>query len=180
MKTDRFDIHQHITDKIVSAIERGAGDFRLPWHRSTGNVMRPVNVASKKAYRGINVVALWAYAEEFGYSSGVWGTYKQWTEAGAQVRQGEKAAFVVFYKELAFAADPEIDDAGTATHLFARATPVFAAEQVDGYQAPVIPAPPIMVTPPIEQAEAFVAATCASIHHGDGLAYYRLSTDSIH
>jgi hypothetical protein len=47
------------------------GDFRLPWHRSAGNILRPVNVASKKAYRGINVVALWAYAEEFGYSSGV-------------------------------------------------------------------------------------------------------------
>jgi len=25
--------------------ERGAGDFRLPWHRSTGNIMRPVNIA---------------------------------------------------------------------------------------------------------------------------------------
>ena len=38
MKTGRFDIHQHITDKIVSAIERGAGDFRLPWHRSAGSI----------------------------------------------------------------------------------------------------------------------------------------------
>ena len=27
MTKERFDIHQHITDKIVSAIERGAGDF---------------------------------------------------------------------------------------------------------------------------------------------------------
>ena len=106
MTKERFDIHQHITDKIVSAIERGAGDFRLPWHRSAGNIMRPVNIASKKAYRGVNVVALWAYAEEFGYSSGTWGTYKQWAEAGAQVRKGEKAAYVVFYKELEFAADP--------------------------------------------------------------------------
>ncbi len=61
MTNQRFDIHQHITDKIVSAIERGAGDFRLPWHRSAGSIMRPTNVASKKAYRGINVVALWAY-----------------------------------------------------------------------------------------------------------------------
>jgi N-terminal domain of anti-restriction factor ArdC len=105
MTKERFDIHKHITDKIVSAIERGAGDFRLPWHRTKGNIMRPVNIASKKAYRGVNVVALWAYAEEFGYSSGTWGTYKQWSEAGAQVRKGEKAAFVVFYKELEFAAD---------------------------------------------------------------------------
>ena len=82
MKTDRFDVYQHITDKIVNAIERGAGDFRLPWHRPAGSILRPVNVASKKAYRGVNVVALWAYAEEFGYSSGTWGSYKQWSAAG--------------------------------------------------------------------------------------------------
>jgi N-terminal domain of anti-restriction factor ArdC len=94
-------------------------------------------------------------AEEFGYSSGIWGSYRQWTGAGAQVRQGEKAAFVVFYKELAFAADPETGDAKTATRLFARATPVFAAEQVDGYQAPELP---ITVTTPIEQAEVQIFA----------------------
>ncbi len=55
MANERFDTHQHITAKIVSAIERGAGDFRLPWHRSKGSSMRPVNIASKKAYRGVNV-----------------------------------------------------------------------------------------------------------------------------
>jgi len=107
MSRERFDINQHITHKIVSAIERGAGDFRLPWHRSAGSIMRPVNVASRKAYRGVNVVALWAYADESGYSSGVWGTYRQWAEIGAQVRKGEKAAFVVFYKEPEFAAETE-------------------------------------------------------------------------
>ena len=105
MTKERFDIHQHITDKIVSAIERGAGEFRLPWHRGSGNIMRPLNIASKKAYRGVNVVALWAYAETSGYSSGTWGTYRQWAETGAQVRKGEKAAYVVFYKELEIAAE---------------------------------------------------------------------------
>jgi antirestriction protein ArdC len=179
MSKERFDIHQHITDKIVSAIERGAGDFLLPWHRAAGGIMRPVNVASKKPYRGINVVALWSYAEESGYSSGVWGTYRQWSEAGAQVRKGEKAAFVVFYKELEFAAASETSDAETITRLFARGTPVFAAEQVDGYQAPVIDAPPATIITPIEQAEAFVRATGASVSHGGGRAFYRPSTDSI-
>src|SRR5271170_209039 len=66
-KEQRFDIHQHITNQIVTAIERGAGEFRLPWHRSAGNIMRPVNIASKKAYRGVNVLALWATAEEKGF-----------------------------------------------------------------------------------------------------------------
>jgi antirestriction protein ArdC len=179
MSKERFDIHQHITDKIVSAIERGAGDFRLPWHRSAGGIMRPVNVASKKPYRGINVVALWAYAEESGLQLGVWGTYRQWSEAGARVRKGEKAAFVVFYKELEFAGETETSDAETITRLFARATPVFAAEQVDGYQPPVIDGPPATVITPIERAEAFVAATGASISHGGGRAFYRPATHSI-
>src|SRR4051812_776979 len=106
-KDQRFDIHQHITDQIVAAIERGAGEFRLPWHRAGGNIMRPVNVASKKAYRGVNVLALWATAEEKGYASGTWGTYRQWAEIGAQVRKGEKTAFIVFYKELEFASEAE-------------------------------------------------------------------------
>src|ERR1700678_549968 len=178
-KEQRFDIHQHITDQIVAAIERGAGDFRLPWHRAAGNIMRPVNVASKKAYRGVNVLALWATAEDKGYTSGTWGTYRQWAEIGAQVKKGEKAAFIVFYKELEYAADSEAGDTETTTRLFARATPVFAAEQVDGYQPPAIDAPPATMTPPIEKAESFVAATGAAISHGGSRAFYRPSTDSI-
>jgi hypothetical protein len=46
-------------------------------------------------------------------------------------RGGRRKLGLVFYKELAFAADPETGDAEPATRLFARATPVFAAEQVD-------------------------------------------------
>jgi hypothetical protein len=121
MKTDRFDIHQHVTDKIVTAIERGTGEFRLPWHRSAGNILRPANVASKKTYRGVNILALWVTGDEKGFCSGVWGTYRQWAEIGAQVRKGEKAAYIVFYKEITIVGDAgesnEID-----TRLFARAT----------------------------------------------------------
>jgi antirestriction protein ArdC len=177
MKTERFDIHQHITDRIIAAIERGAGEFRLPWHRSAGNIMRPVNIASKKSYRGVNVLALWAAAEEKAYTSGVWGTYRQWSEAGAQIRKGEKSAYIVFYKEITVAGE-DGDSEGVDTRLFARATPVFAAEQVDGWTPPTIDAPETVITP-IEQAEAFVTATGAAITHGGSRAFYRPSTDSI-
>lgn len=177
MKTERFDIHQHITDQIVAAIEKGAGEFRLPWHRADGSIMRPVNVASKNAYRGVNVIALWATAEERSYTTGLWGTYRQWAEAGAQVRKGEKAAHVVFYKEFTVAADDATSD-DTETRLFARATPVFAAEQVDGYALPV-PEAPTTIIEPIDAAEAFVSRTGASIAHGGSRAFYRPSTDSI-
>lgn len=171
---ERFDIHQHITDQIVATIEKGAGKFSLPWH-SGGNITCPTNIASKKTYRGVNIIALWAASEHRGFSSGVWGTYRQWAEAGAQVRKGEKSSYVVFYKEIDIAA--EEGNVETETRMFARATPVFAAEQVDGYTLPV----PVVTDPmePIEAADAFVTATGASIEHGGTRAYYRPSTDSI-
>ena len=177
MTKERFDIHQHITDQIITAIAHGAGEFRLPWHRTKGSIMRPVNIASKKPYRGVNILTLWATADENGYTSGMFGTYKQWAEAGAQVRKGEKAAYIVFYKEITVASD-DADSDEAETRLFARATPVFAAEQVDGYAAPVIETPTTIITP-IEQAESFVARTGATIHHGGTRAFYRPSTDSI-
>jgi hypothetical protein len=33
------------------------------------------------------------------------GTYRQWSEAGAQIRRAEKSAYVVFYKKIPVAAD---------------------------------------------------------------------------
>jgi antirestriction protein ArdC len=176
---DHFDIHQHITNQIITAIEAGAGEFRLPWHRTAGSIMRPVNVASKKPYQGVNIPTLWAASDAAGYEAGTWGTYKQWTEAGAQVKNGEKASYIVFYKEISVAADEGSDD-DNGTRLFARATPVFAAEQVEGYAAPALPETPAAIVEPIEAAEAFVAATGAVIHHGGNRAFYRRTTDDIH
>src|SRR6185312_15970638 len=42
-----------------------------------------------KPYRGVNVLMLWATAQKRAYTSNEWATYRQWQEAGAQVRKGE-------------------------------------------------------------------------------------------
>lgn len=180
MKEQGFDIHQHITNQIVAAIEAGAGEFRLPWHRSAGSIMRPTNIASKKAYQGVNILTLWAAGDAAGYTSGTWGTYKQWTETGAQVRKGEKSSYIVFYKEITVPAE-EGADSEDGKRLLARATPVFAAEQVDGYAIPALePKTAIEAVDDIIDAERFIAAAGALILHGGDRAFYRPSTDSIH
>ncbi|GLI94664.1 ArdC family protein [Methylocystis echinoides] len=179
MQAAHSDIHQSITDTIVAAIERGVDEFHLPWHRSARNILRPINVASQKPYRGVNIVSLWATADAKGYSSGIWGTFRQWRQIGAQVRKGEKAAFVVFYKELQYTTEADDGTAETEPRLCARATPVFTAEQVDGY-SPLEIEEPRTPFESIQEAEAFVAATCATIVHGGDRAFYRPSTDSIH
>jgi antirestriction protein ArdC len=68
MTEERSDIYQRITDRIIEAIEAGAGDWRMPWHTQEGDASAlPVNAVSRKPYRGVNVVALWVAAQAAGY-----------------------------------------------------------------------------------------------------------------
>ena len=46
----------------------------MPWHKLATS-FTPVNAVSRKPYRGVNVLTLWATAAEHGYSSGIWATY---------------------------------------------------------------------------------------------------------
>lgn len=176
----RKDVHQQVTDSIISAIEAGAGTWQMPWHRSGEGLNRPLNIDTHNRYRGINVLNLWVAGESRGYSSGLWGTYRQWQNRGCQVRKGEKGATVVFYKELEFdGQNPETGDTETEKRLMARASTVFNAQQVDGYEPEAVE--PVSENPvaPIQQAEAFVAATAAQIRHGGTRAYYSRATDHI-
>jgi antirestriction protein ArdC len=167
-------VYDQITSQIVSAIERGAGEFKLPWHRSGLQNFRPTNAATHNAYRGVNVVGLWAAAQLRGYDSATWATYRQWASLGAQVRKGERASTVVFYRELDAADDS--DDADK--HFVARASHVFNADQVDGFTVEASP----VVTGGIDRdtrADAFITATGATIAHGGTRAFYRPATDKI-
>jgi len=176
----RIDVHQHITDQIITAIEAGVAEFKLPWNRPAGSITRPKNIASGQLYRGINVVTLWVEAQIHGYSVPVFGTYKQWQEAGCQVRRGEKASLVVFYKEYEVDAEPEKDGGDgkdTGVRWVAKGYWVFNAEQVDGYEMPDVPE-----FSPIERnarVDAFIAATGAHIRHGGQSAHYDVKADHI-
>jgi antirestriction protein ArdC len=132
-------VYEAVTSQIVNAIEQGVGSWRMPWHTSGRYSFSPINVISRKAYRGINTVCLWAAADAKGYESGEWGTYKQWQERSAQVRKGEKSTTVVFWKFAGDAQQTQEDGDEHSTSgshlLFVRAYSVFNAQQVDGYSA---------------------------------------------
>lgn len=178
MNASRFDVHQHITNQIISAMEAGAGEFKLPWHRSGADLVFPKNIASKASYRGVNILSLWLAAETKGFTSGIWGSFNQWASLGATVRKGEKATYVVFYKEISASAADENDE--RETRLIARATPVFAAEQVDGYELDRALPKTATEFKGSKIIDAFVGGTRAMIFYGGNHAYYQPSTDSIH
>lgn len=56
--TTQHNVYQAVTDRIIEAIEAGAGEFVMPWHQVSAGIGRPTNAATGKRYQGTNVVAL--------------------------------------------------------------------------------------------------------------------------
>jgi len=179
--TNPRDVYRKVTDAIINSIEQGVGNWRMPWHTSGRFAFSPINATSKKPYRGINTVCLWAAAQAKGYDRGEWATYQQWQEKGGQVRKGEKATTVVFWKFAHESAESQDDGAetiaGRSRLLFTRGYSVFNAAQVDGYT----PEADTDTTTPerIVHAEAFFQAIRADVQHGGNRAYYAPDSDHI-
>lgn len=176
----RLDVHQAITDRIVQSIEEGsAGTFRMPWNQAGASGL-PTNIASGKHYNGINILALWVASLSLGYTRPIWGTYRQWQDKGAQVRKGEKASLVVFYKTFSVETEGEQgkEEQGTAERMFARASYVFNADQVEGYE-PIDPLPASPKFEPMDSAERFARNVGAVIQEGGSMACYSPAQDII-
>lgn len=180
----RLDVHQAITDKIVAAIEAGAGEFQMPWHRPGVAFTLPKNARTENAYRGSNILALWIDADEKKFERQIWATYKQWEELGAQVRKGEKGSLIVKYGEWvpkAPADEPKSDAASDddgGKRLFAKPAYVFNIDQVDAppeLRAKLLPKAKLRpdLTERLAHVDAFIAATCAEFHVGGQRAFYR-------
>ena len=181
MHSEYQDDYQRVTNQIIEAMEKGAGDWKMPWHQTAGETFVPINAQSKKPYRGINILSLWAAAEECGNNTNLWATYKQWQELGANVRKAEKATLVVFWKfsDLGIneGSKKEEREEESRRSVLARGYSIFNADQVDGFTPPEVPAIPEVER--VQTAENFFSALGADIHHGGNRACYSPGTDHI-
>ena len=165
-----MDIYQDVTNRIIASIEAGAGKFQLPWHRGRGFGF-PTNAHTKQSYQGVNVITLWCLGQP--YSTQTWATYRQWAEMGCQVRKGEKGAHIIYYSTF----QREQDDGTEKAVPFIKQSAVFNADQVDGYEAPVV-----VKLPPLERlqaVDAFVHGTGAKVVERGDRAFYWAATDII-
>lgn len=177
--SSRIDIHDAITGKIIAAIEAGAGDFQMPWHRPGVSFTIPKNALTAQPYRGTNILSLWIDADEKKFEHQVWATYRQWNELGAQVRKGERGSLIVKYGEWIpknareeVTGKPDADDADSAKRLFAKAAHVFNVAQVDGFD--ISPKEPRAdLTERLAHVDAFITATGAEFREGGQRAFYR-------
>ncbi len=143
--SERCDVYQIVTDRIIELLESGVVPWHKPWAAGSDE---PINLVSKKPYRGVNIWLL----SSVGYSAPYWVSYKQAEALGGQVRKGEKSSIVVFWKRLV-AQDKTTGEKKVIPLL--RYYRVFNVEQCDGLEYPK----PATVTPefrPIEAAEGIV------------------------
>src|SRR5712692_8938736 len=136
-------VYEIVTAQVIRQLESGVAPWRKPWR-----TLPPVNLISKKVYRGINVFLL-AFA---GYGSQYWRTFNQAKQLGGNVRRGEHGTKIVFWKcntRETESADGEIEEHKSA---FLRYYTVFNLEQTEGLKA-LLRLPPAF---PIESAEAIV------------------------
>ncbi len=90
------DYHTAFAGKLKEQIAQGVAPWQKPW--TPGECRLPENIQTKKPYRGGNSVYLSVTQTAKGYSDHRWATYKQIKEMGGQVRKGEKATQLLFYK----------------------------------------------------------------------------------
>jgi antirestriction protein ArdC len=176
----KLSIYERITNQIAEAIENGAPDYVMPWHRNGKALDCPRNAVSGRNYRGLNILTLWIGAEAHGFSSGQWATYQQWASIGAQVRKGERGTGIFFWQSR------QTDDAKESGEhserrrpgFIAKAFNVFNADQVSGYNPEVQPV--LSETERNAHAEVFLKATGAEIRQGGDRAYFSTGFDRIH
>ena len=181
MKTERKDVYSRITSQIVASLEQGVRPWIRPWNaeHAAGRITRPLR-HNGQPYSGINILALWASAMAQNFASPIWVTYRQATELGAQVRKGEKGSLVVYANSITRTEQDDATGEDTEREIpYMKGYTVFNVEQIDGlpenyYAKAGAEARPCQR---IEHAEAFVAATRATVKHGGNRAYYAQELD---
>ncbi|MEA1909711.1 MAG: zincin-like metallopeptidase domain-containing protein [Patescibacteria group bacterium] len=175
-----MDTYQVITDRIVGMLEHGTVPWRKPWRLSSIDGA-PVNLVSRKAYRGINVFLLACS----GYDNPYWLSFNQAKSLGGHVNKGERSTMVVYWNWI----DKETGD--TDSHgqpvvdriPFLRYYNVFNAQQCELPDGIVPSLPDRPAVEPIAACESIVQAMpnrpVIASNGGNG-AYYRQSTDSVH
>jgi len=181
--SDRTNLYQEITDKIVAELEQGRVPWVQPWAGVSAPLGLPRNAATGRAYSGINILILWIACAERGFTGQTWLTFRQALKIGAHVRKGEKGTTIVYadrfvpYRERTRAA--EAGDEPEAIPFLKRFT-VLNADQCEGLPADIAPPPaPIAENLILPQAEALIRATGADLRIGGNRAFYVPSADFI-
>ena len=180
--TARVDVYTRVTNRIVDALERGVRPWFQPWNaeNAAGRITRPLR-HNGQPFRGINVLMLWAAAEDHGFSCPYWLTFQQVKELGGHVRKGEHGSPVVYANTFTKTGTNDAGEEVEQEIPFLRQYVSFNAEQCDGLPKHfyALAEPPKEKVERIAHADAFFAHPKAEIQTGGNRAYYAIEGDYV-
>ncbi|MCB9924311.1 MAG: DUF1738 domain-containing protein [Planctomycetaceae bacterium] len=181
-KANREDIYTRVTDAIIRQLEEGVRPWLKPWNaeHAAGRITRPLR-HNEEPYHGINILMLWASAEDAGFACPIWLTFQQAKQLGGHVRKGEQGAPVVYASSFTKTEEDESGEDVKREIPFLKQYTVFNAEQCEGlpehfYRLKESPNNDIEA---IEAADNFVKRTQAEVRIGGNQACYVSSGDYI-
>jgi antirestriction protein ArdC len=171
-----LDIYQLVTDLIIVLLSKGIVPWRKPW-KDAGI---PMNLQSKRPYKGINLWLLNA----LGYEKNYFLTFDQVKNLGGSVNKDEKGHMVVFWKHVE-KKPQELDSNGKpVTTPMLRYYKVFNISQCRDIPTSLIPVVDDSVEEldPVHECEA-ILNTMSDIPQisfkGKAAAYYNVELDEI-
>jgi len=183
--TDRANLYDEITGKIIAELEAGRLPWVQPWGKSTAMAPLglPKNASTGRSYSGINILILWGAVVQHGFPGQGWLTFRQALSLGGNVRKGEHGTTVVYGDR--FTPDEEkrrareTGEEAQAIPFLKRFT-VFNTAQCEGLPDDIAvaapPPPPGLVEP---QVEALIKATGIDFRVGGDRAFYVPSQDFV-
>jgi antirestriction protein ArdC len=182
-------LQKEITDRIIGQLKAGCVPWRKPWStRATGTVdgapvLFPRNAVTGRTYSGINILLLWGKMDDCAFTDARFLTFKQAKELGGSVRKGEKGAEIVFVNFV------EREDRNNPDKIaripFLKSYHVFNVSQCDDLPSKIVDASNVTERAPIKANERdatideFIAATGATIRHGEPRAFYTTAGDYV-
>ena len=171
-------IYDSITDALLAKMEEADLNGSCVRWSGQGTSAMPMNMVSKKAYSGVNVLMLWIASSVAGHSSPYWVTYKQATALGGNVKKGEKGTHIVYFSPLIKSEiNKTTGQSEDRTIPMLKQYVVFNADQCEGL--PVCADTVKAVFDPIAEADRIFQASGAKIVDGGITACYNRRTDII-
>jgi len=171
--SNKLDVYALVTGRIIEFLEAGTVPWQQPW-TETGI---PMNLISKRPYRGIN---LWLLLS-LNYERNLFLTWDQLKKLGASVNQGEHGHIVVFWKNVPKKPE-ELDAHGKVkTVAMLRYYKVFNVAQCRDIPQHLIEPLAAANYDPLLECEAIIndMPNCPLIKHKEQEAYYHLEQDYI-
>jgi len=179
MQARQDDTMAAITQTVIDGIKAGTAPWQMPWE-TRGNMLAPQNLATGKAYRGLNAMYLQMLGMQHG--SDYWLGYSQAAKLGGTVAKGSKATKILA-PMLITDKTGKVDANGKPLQFLAgfRVVNIFNVTQCEGLEdkipAPVEPGEPRKLN--ATQLDEFMANTGADIRHGGDRAFYVPSNDFV-